>query len=34
MNEIFILSEIGGLVFVFVRNKFTKYVDEISILKR
>lgn len=34
MYEIFILAGIGGLVFVFVKNKFTKYEDEISGLKK
>ena len=34
MYEIFILAGIGGLVFVFVKNKFTKYEDEINELKK
>ena len=34
MYEILILGGIGGLVFVFVKNKFTKYEEEISGLKK
>lgn len=34
MYEILILGGIGSLIFVFVKNKFTKYEDEISGLKK
>ncbi len=34
MYEIFILGGISSLVFVFVKNKFTKYEEEISGLKK
>lgn len=34
MYEILILGGIGGLVFVFVKNKFTKYENEINELKK
>ena len=34
MYEILILGGIGGLVFVFVKNKFTKYENEINGLKK
>ncbi len=34
MYEILILGGIGSLVFVFVKNKFTKYEDEINGLKK
>ena len=30
MYEVLILGGIGGLVFVFVKNKFTKYENEIN----
>ena len=34
MYEILILGGIGSLVFVFVKNKFTKYENEINVLKK
>lgn len=34
MYEILILGGISGLIFVFVKNKFTKYEEEISGLKK
>ena len=34
MYEILILGGIGSLVFVFVKNKFTKYENEINGLKK
>ncbi len=34
MYEVLILGGIGGLVFVFVKNKFTKYENEINGLKK
>lgn len=34
MNEIFIFGGIGGLIFIFVKNKFIKYEKEIILLKK
>ena len=34
MYEVLILGGISGLVFVFVKNKFTKYENEINGLKK
>lgn len=34
MYEVLILGGIGGLVFIFVKNKFTKYEDKINGLEK